>query len=467
MLDWARNRDQLRKYWKYLKKQQFSQSRFEWKKFQEALKRFEEPNHRYTGWHKAHRLAKELLVEEFKRAHLKMLKYQETADILAALPRKDTHAGIEYVEYGLKKKGEYSDKIFNMYSSAEKKARIDRSFNSIILPGTRTQASGAFDDYGNETPWGIKYKSRLISIVGLRLILAECKFARPVQGYMSSLKWYAGGKSDAEIGGAMMGNRSDLQHWLCIDYSNFDQSISDWLIRDAFDVIRAAFGTDTSFDNDLFSIVREDFINKVFLNVDGSLLESHKGVPSGSMFTQIVDSIVNRMMILAYFLAKGYPVHQAVMMVMGDDNIIFSAFKIDAQDLANYLAYNYGVEVNPQKFEQGDWNDQPIFLSRKWTPDGADRDPWILIMKMFYPERYRDYYSWHEGTPPTRPDEVIYSYILSFPVGMRRIMKVDEFMDYFLREHGIMRSDARHGSGSNYIRNLESKIKSSFWGKSA
>nr|UYL95501.1 MAG: putative RNA-dependent RNA polymerase [Anshan Parti tick virus 1] len=465
--EWAINRDQVRKFWKYLKKQRFTQSKFEVKKFREALTRFTEPNHKYGGWRKAHELAKFLLEDEFKRANLKMLHYRETDDIAAALPRKDTHAGIEYVEYGKRKKGEYLDELFNMYTRAEKEARLQRSFNAIILPGTRTQASGAFDDFGNETPDRIKYKSRLVSIVGLRQILAECKFARPVQQFMSGVKWYAGGKSDAEICGYMTGLRSDLKYWVCIDYSSFDQTISDWLIRDAFDIMRAAFGQDSFFDDDLFSIVREDFIHKIFLDVDGTLLESHKGVPSGSMFTQIVDSIVNRLMIQAYFISKNIPLNTVVMCIMGDDNIIFSASKLDEEELASYLAYNYGVEVNPDKFEKGTWDDHPTFLSREWTPDGANRDPWVLVMKLFYPERFRDYYQWHEGIPPTRPDEVVYSYILSFPVGMRRLIHVDKFVDHFLREHGVLRSDARHGAGSNYIRALEARIKSSFWGKSA
>nr|USE08450.1 MAG: putative RNA-dependent RNA polymerase [Partitiviridae sp.] len=408
----------------YLKGIGYTSSKYEYAQIQKALLRFTEPEHPYFGWNEHYRRAKELMIREFQRFDLQMLQYKADSSIVDAIPREDTHAGFSFIITGKRKKGEYLDGIHAAYSLEEATAKRVGSFNKPILIGSRTQVSGAFDgenDY--EFTHTFKSKTRLVSMIDIYQILAELRFAKPLQAKLASQGWYAGGKDDVMMNGVIQSLRHEKGFWLTLDYSAYDQSISSWLIRDAFDIIRRAFYYDIRFDESLFDVVVNDFVNKVFIDGDGQLVPASKGVPSGSMFTQIVDSIVNRLMLLTYFFHKGIPLNRTAMMIMGDDNIIFTSEKLDECDVSNYISHNFGITVNSDKAKCGDKTQNPEFLSRWWTPNGSWRHRRELMAKMLYPERFRDY----QKTPGPDPVLIVYAYILTYAAGMRELIDVDRF----------------------------------------
>lgn len=435
----------------FLDSNDWNQSHFKPDMIKEQYLRFSADNHPYFAKNLNFMAAKSKLEREVENWDLKTLRYFCDSDIERALPRKDTHAGFSFIETGLKSKGEYMEGIFQAYVLEENKARKEGSFNKIIMIGTRTQASPPYNKKtGKRT---VDYneiqkskKSRLVSMEDIYLILAECKFANNFQKRLGLTDWYAGGKSDAQILHHVTDGRDNFRNWISIDYSAYDQSCSDWMIREAFDIIRLAYRKDLFWDEELFKIVREDFIKKVFLTPDG-LIESRKGVPSGSMFTQIIDSLINRLMIETYMIAK--KIDRYKMMIMGDDNIIFSNQELDLEDLASYLSHNFGVTMHPKKCDSGtSRQDDPYFLSRFWTRRGAYRRPEILIAKLCYPERFREYKRY--GFTPAM---IVQSYIESFPLGMKEFIDKEEH-DYRVHEERRKFGSAKYLTGLALYREM-------------
>lgn len=423
----------------------FSQSDYQSGQLEDQLVRFEASNHPNFSWNRNFKKAKSLLLDEMGTVNLKSLVYRGNQDIIDSLPKKDTHAGYSYLLTGKRTKGEYLEDAYLQLLKQEEDAKQTGTFCKPNLLGHRTQASMPFDDEGKFTGT-FKSKTRLVSMVDTYLILSELRYAKPFQSVLSTFKWYAGGKSDGVINALMTDFRVHHNHWLSVDYSGFDQSISSWLIMEAFDIVRYTYRFDPNFDDALFKVITHDFCNKSFIDAKGNLRYSNKGVPSGSMFTQIIDSLVNRLMILTYLLSKDISPNEVSMCIMGDDNIIFSDTLIDGNDLEGYLNANFGVQVNNAKSSKGTKLDDPRFLSRSWSYGGAYRNWKHVILKLFYPERFRNY-----ANGSAAPELVLYSYYLAYPITMRELFNMDAFfLEYPNLENRIVSEGVQGLSGYAY-----------------
>lgn len=410
----------------------FSRSYRDWGKTKSTLQEFAQENHPYFGWNEHFKKAKEELINQFKEASLMPQRYLKDRDIVDSLPKTDTNAGFTGFVSGQRKKGENMVNIKRRYDTFKSTSLRKQTFGIPIIPATRTQGSGVYTESG-EVTGTCKHKTRMVSMVDLFQILAELEFAKPIQTFMSAkLSWYMGGKNDEYIMRRIMLTRSDQRYFTSLDYSSFDSSISDWLIRAAFDVIRAGFKEFTPEDERWFKIVRESFIHKEFLTPDGVVV-SHRGVPSGSMFTQIVDSIVNYLVIRTYMLHKQIPDSDAfgrrssTLFIMGDDNLVYCAYGyLNLKDLSSYVLKNFGLRINAEKSSSGGGEEFPEFLSRYWTDQGTYRHPAVLVGKMLYPERFRSYKSGN-----CKPEEVVLAYIYCYKAGMEELMDVGQFLsDY-------------------------------------
>lgn len=396
----------------------FAQSVYEYAKMEEQLKRFCAPGVPSRQWNRWYKQALSSITSEVKKAHLKMHRYHERGDIEAGLPKKDTHAGFSYFLTGWRLKGEYLDELADKLIPTMQQAKKDGTFGTPIIPGYRTQGSGLYDQDGERTGT-YKAKTRFVSIVDIYVIMAEVMFAKPFQEYLARTPWYAGGKSDAELLISIRRRVHKGYHMLTVDYSNYDQSIPYWLIKDAFEVVRASFD-DVEFDHVLFDVVVNDFIYKVFLDGHGNLIYADKGVPSGSMFTQIIDTIVNRIMIETFKNSKHEDIES--MIIMGDDNLIFSKTPISVEEISSYLFHMFGITANADKCTVTDPGGDPEFLSRIWKEAGVYRNPKILFIKMLYPERFREY-----DKKGFTPDQIIMSYMEAYPLGMRELLGWDVY----------------------------------------
>lgn len=385
---------------------------------EKALTLFSSPDYTSFRWNENYQKAVKLLKGQFSKHSLQPLHFMCDNDIKCYLPKVSTHSGYTYVETGYKKKGDNMEGLFERFKCATDEAIINGSYSRPIMIGFRTQGSGEYEDDGSQTGT-CKHKTRVISMVDLLQIVAELKFSYPIQKLLAADSRYAGGKDDYNLSSIVSTHNANYRYWSSIDYSSYDQTISSWLIEDAFDILKSAFRNMDDRDEAIWNVMVNDFIHKDFIVSEG-LIHSDRGVPSGSMFTQIIDTVVNWIMIYAFSFSVNMDVN---MIAMGDDNLIYSNKPISMPELASYLRKNFGVVVHDdEKSNCGNTSSPPKFLSCYWTIGGKWRHPNQLISRMAYPERYREY-----NTSVT-PEIVLYAYILSYPKGMSELMDVDRFM---------------------------------------
>lgn len=425
----------------------FSRSYWCYKDSSAAWNRFAEPDHSSFRWNRNYQQALEVTKCYISRWKLKPLEYMSDDDIYSALPKVNTHAGWTYILSGFKTKGENMENVYQRYSDLEREAKVTGTFGRPILPGTRTQASGEYDEWGNRT-YSCKHKGRIVSMVDMLQIVGELKYAKPSQRLLSHVGWYAGGSTPTEQSIRISTMRARYPYFTSLDYSAYDQSISSWLIEDAFAILKSCF---VSVDEKLFEAIVHDFIHKDFV-LDEGVLHSDKGVPSGSMFTQIIDSVVNMIVINTYFISIG--VDSFDMYIMGDDNLIFHSKPVDIEHLTSYLAHNFGLVVNADKSSQGrSFYDDPEFLSRFWTNHGQWREPVQLLSRLAFPERFRSYRG------DVKPQHVIYAFILEYGLGMQKLIDVNSFLLKYKidKEFVLKHVDSRYLPGSlAYIREYAS-----------
>lgn len=404
----------------------FSRNLRVYSKTEDAMARFTSSNHQSFRYNRNYQFAKNNLIKRLSRSKLKPISIECDDDIRRYLPKTSTHSGFTYILSGKKTKGENIDGAFSTFEAKVNHAiEINQpSLNSLILIGFRTQASGEFDDDGNITN-EFKRKVRIVSMVDLISIVNELQFSIPIQQMLSLEMFYAGGKDLSRIGSIISHYRAHYQSFVSIDYHSFDQTISDWLIEDAFDVLHHCFPTLSEKQEFMWKIMVNDFIHKDFVVGEG-ILHSDKGVPSGSMFTQIIDSIVNYLVVATYFNHLNV---KSDMICMGDDNLIFIRMndnQFSLEDMASYIGKRFGLEIDiSDKTNFGNVRKDPTFLKIRWTNWGRWRAPNQLLSRIAFPERARRY------NKEVTPAHVLLAYCLSYPAGMRQLIDESKFrMDY-------------------------------------
>lgn len=368
-------------------------------------------------------------VESKYPSNLKPIRYTCEDDIDEVISNWDTSSGWTGIVEGKQKKSDYRGEIFDRLLSIESRAIEDGSFNCPVIPGSRGQASGEFLDDG--TPTGkFKRKTRPVWMTDIFQLVSEQRFAKPVTEWLTSYPGSAIGKDDPKISKWVFSMRNKYTEYLSLDYSKYDSSIPSWLIRDAFGIIRKCFKSLTKYEEDLLWIIEKDFIEKNVLYADGTFVHITHGNPSGSAFTSIINGICNEIITRTWCSALGFTVEYVI---MGDDNLMFTSQAIHAPSVATYVEHNFGVKINSEKSTSGKTSQSPEFLSRFWTNTGPYRHPNILISKLAYPERFRKYSNRRDV------QMVLYSYILGYEAGMRKVMDVDGF----LGETRLLRRDLK------------------------
>lgn len=423
----------------------FSQGVKDYGKLKKNALAFAEANHTFFGWNENYKSAKEQMMKEFSSLMLNPIEYRSYDDIHDTLPKLDTHAGWSYILTGMRKKGEaLGEFTYDQIVDQLKVAVENGSFNKPILVAVRTQGKGhAFDEDGNFTH-DCDHKTRMVSMIDLIVIIAELIFAKPIQESMARAHWYAGGKNlDYGVARIISTLRSKYGWWYSLDYSSFDASISAWLIHDAFDIIRSAFPQLSEYHLRLLNVIENDFIEKDFVLGD-EVIHSVRGVPSGSMFTQIVDSIVNRLVILTYMKSLHM---DGDMIIMGDDNLLFSRSALDMELLSSYMRKNFGLSINAQKCVSGQSFTSPQFLSCEWRSSGRWREPHEVYSKMLYPERKRVY-----KRDRAKVEEVLWSYYLSYPLAVSQFINISKLLNDFPRLRNIDLSNVDSSTLPGFLR---------------
>lgn len=197
---------------------------------------------------------------------------------------------------------------------------------------------------------------------------------------------YIGGRRYSEIAGNLNEIRLKSDWVLEMDYSGFDGSISSQLIGLAFNIIRNNF--DLSKDEEkAFDFVVKYFVNCPVLLPHGWLVHGKKhGVPSGSMFTQLIDSIVNAL-VIEYCCAK-LSIGTSRYYVLGDDSVIGGYGRQPDLERVASVALELGIIVNKDKSSVRWANSKSgKFLGHNWSKGYATREFEETMSKLVCPER--------------------------------------------------------------------------------
>lgn len=410
-------------------------------KISDAMIRFADVDHPSFIWNRNFQKAKNIMINEFSKLKLSPVSYNSDDDIKDILPKLNAHSGFTFITTGLKEKRLHLEGSLAKYREHEEKALASGRFDEPILLGSRTQASGEYTENGEQTNF-CKHKRRVVSMIEFYWGLAEFRFMNPLQKYLSDVPYYAGGKDDREITMRLRDwwSRSKYQKFISLDYSNYDQTISGWLMREVYGILETAFVM-TDNEKKLWDALVDSAINKVFIVSEG-VIKSHKGLPSGLPSTQILGTLVNRLLALTYFISID---KEFDMMAMGDDNIIFCGAEVELSKLGSYINKNFGMVVNVDKSTEKFEGSDPEFLSRRWTMMGPWRDKCQLLSRMLFPERRRDYRNVH-GVEVT-PEEVIYGFIMTYRAGISALIDVERFM----RDNPYLSQNTLKKLGTRYL----------------
>lgn len=145
------------------------------------------------------------------------------------------------------------------------------------------------------------------------------------------------------------------------DWKKFDKTIPPWLIRDAFRIIEESIDKEHVMDstghiwkvrpwrsNRRWRKMISYFIDTPIRMSDGKRFIKHGGVPSGSCWTNIIDSIVNAIVMryLIYETTGSLPLADCY---MGDDSIAVISKPIVMEDFAEMALKEFGMVLNIEK----------------------------------------------------------------------------------------------------------------------
>lgn len=248
-------------------------------------------------------------------------------------------------------------------------------------------------------------KSRLVWAYPQMVTLAEASFARPlIDAFVPRRSVMAMGKHRHKLS-AMMTPMMNAHVKYGLDMSRFDASPCRKLVNMAFNILCHNFDWSCSSLTD-WEKVRHYFVHTPIIMPDGFVYTKHKGIPSGSYFTQLIDSVINHFVIqYVYYTLTGNTIFLDRILVLGDDSLFSSPVSLNLERFARELK-KIGFTMNPDKscavFDNGDIE----FLGHKWKRGLVDRDPIEVAKRMAYPERHSS-----EKDPRRRIRSRIYPYI--------------------------------------------------------
>lgn len=249
-------------------------------------------------------------------------------------------------------------------------------------------------------------KSRLIWGYPMSMTLIEGTIAKPLLDvFKGGTTPMAFAMTNKTLGMKILSASQSKRYYYSLDASQFDSSIQKIMLQVAFSIIRTWYNEKELFDEnntigEVIDIIEDYFIHTPIVMPTGDkevkgdgILHFGKrhGVPSGSYFTQLVDSIVN-VIVLGTLASKfGFYVSEDEVFVLGDDLLFFTNTHLDVAKLASYAKSTFGMNFNKEKSQHGRTCEPIPFLGRDWVKGLPYRETKKAIKKMLYPESYRRY----------------------------------------------------------------------------
>jgi hypothetical protein len=212
-----------------------------------------------------------------------------------------------------------------------------------------------------------------------------------------------------------------------LDMSQYDATISSELIHVAFKILRTWFDgqevepVSGKTVSEIFDLIESYFIHTTIVMPDGNIYygKDH-GVPSGSYFTQIIDSIVNVIICGAVSSHFKMNVSKREIFVLGDDLLFWANRRVDLDDIADYVNRTFHVKMHgTEKSNLYHYDEVIHYLGRDWDkglPTLAESE---VIKRMVYPETYRKY-----DKDPKKRDRQMKMMLLSYAAVYRSAWRI-------------------------------------------
>lgn len=208
------------------------------------------------------------------------------------------------------------------------------------------------------------------------ITVGEAQFALPlINAYIKDKSTPMAYGFDMATGGArrLRHELSPYQHFGCFDFKNFDKTVTRQLIDDAFDVLLSNIDV-TAYEGggvpnadhilNQYEYIKNYFINTPLRMPNGDRFRKSAGVPSGSYFTQLIDSVVNWILINYAFL-KAFGRMPQYVKVFGDDSVIAENTKFSKYRFCEAMDDYTGMIVHPDKSIYTSRVDEVEFLGFK------------------------------------------------------------------------------------------------------
>lgn len=300
-------------------------------------------------------------------------------------------------------------------------------------------------------------KTRLVWGYPLEMTIMEARFARPlIDWFKSHPSPMAFGLTKCYLGACL--NRyfeEGSGTTVCLDYSKYDTSITKSMILEAFRIISTWFSEEDCKQYGFETVVKY-FIFTPIVMPDGHLYTGKDhGVPSGSYFTQLVDSIVNTALCYALSRKFGFFFKDRSLFVLGDDSIMQVQGVIDVTSWRKYLL-RFGLMIHDdEKTVIG----KVHFLGATWKKGKPDAPVGELVSKAACPESYREY----DGNPHRGKQLVLRSYASNYLSAWKFIPETrSTYFDRVDRPVGFGFEDLQYLTGSDRFLAEEAKVSGVF-----
>lgn len=290
-------------------------------------------------------------------------------------------------------------------------------------------------------------KTRLVWGYPLEMTIMEARFARSlIDHFKKHTSPMAFGLTKVALGARIHRNFEDQPGTtVCLDFSKFDSTISQTMIRQAFRILGTWF-TEEDKTKYGWKTVIEYFIHTPIVMPDGHLYTGkNHGVPSGSYFTQIIDSIVNVAMMYALQYSCGMQFRSESLLVLGDDVIVQLKGQVELKRYSDYLA-SAGLNLHgEEKTVVGECH----FLGATWIKGKPHRPVKELVESAIFPESFRNY----GGDKVKGPKAVLRSYASSYIEGIALVPTKGRLPSQSMRwiDHPVdhqVDQDSRYMTGS-------------------
>jgi len=281
-----------------------------------------------------------------------LTKYGKVEAISPEEALKTLHhsTGAGYSFHG-KRKGEVLDQILEKAKSII----IDAKSGVKIKPIPCTLASRGHLRLRHER------KRRVIFVYPAEIVLLEQMFVHPIYELLKSKEdcvMYFGKNVIPRLSRDSMTNYASGMHSVNIDFSKFDTTVIEAMIAEAFSIIRDMIDFEHFKGKKIspaeakrwmrvLDLLEEFFTHTPVLTPDGKLFWIDGSVPSGSGFTQLVDSIVA--MIAARYVAGVTGCTIRHIKSLGDDVRLVVAQRPRIENWAKIFTDVFGLNINIKK----------------------------------------------------------------------------------------------------------------------